>query len=59
MALGFDSVASEVEVAYPTRALTISRSSSKDAGGSVEVADWTTRAETWLMTDGKRCSARC
>lgn len=46
IARGFDSVGSEVEVAYDTRALTISRSSSRLAGCSVDVADWTTRAET-------------
>ena len=59
MARGFDSVGSELDVAYDTRALTISRSSSRLAGWSVDVADWTTRAETWLMTAGKRCRARC
>lgn len=59
MARGFDSVGSEVEVAYDTRALTISRSSSSDAGWSEAVADSITRAETWLMIDGKRCKARC
>lgn len=59
MARGFDSVGSEIDVAYETRALTISRSSSRLAGWRVEVADSTTRDDTRLMTGGKRCRARC
>lgn len=59
MARGFDSLGNEVEVAYDTRALMISRNSSRLAGSTVEVADSTTRDETRLMTGGKRCKARC
>lgn len=59
MARGFDSAGRVVEVAYETRALTTSRSSSIEVGGKVDVADCTTSCETWLIRAGRRCRARC
>ena len=59
MALGFDSVGSEEEVAYVTSALTISLSSSSEVGGSEFVADSTTSVEIWLMRGDNRCEVRC
>jgi len=59
MALGFDSIGNEEEVAYVTSALTISLSSSSEVGGSEFVADSTTSVEIWLMRGDNRCRVRC
>lgn len=59
IALGLDSVGKEGDVAYATRALTISFISSIDVAGREVVADSTTRAETWPMRGERRCRARC
>jgi TolB-like protein len=59
MALGFDSAGNDAEVAYVTRAFTISFSSSSDVAGSEVVADSTTSVEIWLIKGESRCSARC